>query len=136
MAPVVCVACAQSLPNSRNRRRLQKDPDRQTLKEVVSRVYLSAVSVFLPPGGSTIDCLGRLEKLQKLFALATGLGLGLALSYFCRIWRSTDENIHSPCHSVFLLRSRDSIAQPSNGPFDRTLTSPPITFRASLGNDM
>jgi len=39
MALVVYAACAQSLPNSRH---LQKDSDRQTLKEVGSRaLYLS-----------------------------------------------------------------------------------------------
>ena len=68
-ATVVCVACAQSLPNSRDRRRLQSAPDRRTLSEVVSQVYPGAVAVFLPPGESTIvcrGCFGRLEKLQKL----------------------------------------------------------------------
>ena len=33
-ASVVCVACAKSLPNSRDRRRLQSAPDRRTLSEV------------------------------------------------------------------------------------------------------
>ena len=45
-ASVVCVACAQSLPNSRDRRRLQSAPDRRTLSEVVSQVYPGAVAVF------------------------------------------------------------------------------------------
>ena len=68
-ASVVCVACAQSLPNSRDRKRLQSAPDRRTLSEVVSQVYPGAVTVFLPPGESSIvcrGCFGRLEKLQKL----------------------------------------------------------------------
>ena len=80
MASVMCVACAQSLPNSRDRRRLQNETDRQTLGEVISRVYPGAVSVFLPPRGLTIVCRGcfaRLEKLQKLRAEARSLDAAL-----------------------------------------------------------
>ena len=49
-ASAVCVACAQSLPNSRDRRYLQSAPDRCTLSEVVSQVYADAVVFFSSPG--------------------------------------------------------------------------------------
>ena len=49
-ASAVCVACAQSLPNSRDRRYLQSAPDRCTLSEVVSQVYADAVAFFYSPG--------------------------------------------------------------------------------------
>ena len=74
-ASAVCVACAQSLPNSRDRRYLQSAPDRFTLSEVVSQVYVDAVAVF-PPGELTITCCGcsrQLEKLQKLRAKVSHL---------------------------------------------------------------
>ena len=37
---VICVACAQSLPNSRNRRCLQSAPDRRTLSEDIQVLSL------------------------------------------------------------------------------------------------
>ena len=63
---VVCVACAQAVPNSRDRRRVQSESARQTLSEIVSRVYPNAVSVFIPAENPAIvcrSCFGHLAAI-------------------------------------------------------------------------
>ena len=110
---VVCVACAQAVPNSRDRRRVQSESARQTLSEIVSRVYPNAVSVFLPAENPAIvcrSCFGQLEKLQKLRAEISRMNA--ALESGIRRYgeqagiQSTGASLESISHSPLTPRGR------------------------------
>ena len=74
-ASVVCVACAQSLPNSSDRRRLQSAPDRCTLSEV-TRKCIQVLSLFIyrkesQASSAVVACFLEAVEIAADIALAS-----------------------------------------------------------------